>query len=226
MSGSGIVLDVNWIPRIGNWPTGATGFFCGTVPSNDAACMSYTTTNIGDTQPSTFASCCNGPIVNVTAPVTDKSDPSYGASCLAYCPVDFARKLEPDSFGDYWYCLTNTTVDSVGSWGKSNIMGSVSCGWANTSRHDQCEISVSIEKSAYSSTASKQSLYSAMGNATATTTSTKTWPSCPAQTTASATSTPTATSSRSNARSIRRDGSLVLASILVASLSLGVVHLG
>ncbi|KAH8660806.1 hypothetical protein BGZ60DRAFT_530811 [Tricladium varicosporioides] len=224
---SGIVLDVNWIPRAGNWPTGATGFFCGTVPFNDAACMSYTTTNIGYNQPSTFASCCNGPIVNITAPVTDKFNPSYGASCLTYCPVDPARQLVPDSFGDYWYCLSNTTADSIEIWSESKIMGSVTCGWANTSRHDQCEISVSIEKSAYSSSASK-SLYSAMGNTTAiaTITSTKTWPSCPAQTTASTTSTPTPTSTKSNAKSITRDGSLILTSILVASWSLGVLFLG
>ena len=83
------------------------------------------------------------------------------------------------------------------------ITGQITCGWVNTSRHDQCVNSVSVEQSYYSiSTAS-----AAMGNGTtsATATESKTWKSCPADRTASATSSPssTATGSKSDARLAR-----------------------
>jgi hypothetical protein len=88
-----------------DWPNNAAkGFICGTIPCNDAPCITYTSSssraaggyNINQYAPSTFASCCNGPIIKITQPITDPADPSFGATYLAYCPVDFSRTLSFD----------------------------------------------------------------------------------------------------------------------------------
>jgi hypothetical protein len=80
-----------------------------------------------------------------------------------------------------------------------DITGQVTCGWVNTSSHEQCVNSVGVEQSYYSvSTAS-----AALGNGTMTAlaTETKSWKSCPAEITAEATSSlsPTAAGSKSDA---------------------------
>jgi hypothetical protein len=183
MSRVGIVLDVNYIPRYPNWPTGFSGYVCGTIPSNDASCYvngdADSQRNIIDTQPRTFASCCDGPIVNITSPVTDLNDPSAGVNCLAYCPVDFIRTLEP-GFGDYWNCLTEETEGS-GPKFDDTINGKVTCGWVGTSEHDKCMISLAVE-SQYSATAtSTESVVHFGSNST---TTTREAPTCPPQRTA------------------------------------------
>jgi hypothetical protein len=198
-----IVLDVNYIPNaLVNWPSGITGYICGTIPSNDASCYSETSTprgrnNIDSRHPRTFESCCNGPITNVTSEVTNTSDPSYGATCLQYCSVDFVRTIEPDSFGDYWNCLSNSTDGSFGF--DDSIQGQVTCGWVNVSAHDECEISLAVESS-YSATATSFASVEPWDNrTTATATTTRPASSCPAQQTAnSITSAATATTTKSS----------------------------
>ncbi|TVY65589.1 RNA 3'-terminal phosphate cyclase [Lachnellula suecica] len=185
--------------------------------------------NIGTTQPQTFEQCCNGRIVNITQPVTDTSDPSYGVSCLAYCEVDFARTIDNGTdivFGDYWNCLSNRTEDTFGL-GDNPITGQATCGWVNTSKHDQCDSSVSVEQSYHSaSTASVAMIVSAMCNTTATTTSvygsvaSKTWASCPSEITPSATSTPSATATGS-----KSDAPIVKGETKIASIGTGLLML-
>ncbi|TVY27576.1 RNA 3'-terminal phosphate cyclase [Lachnellula hyalina] len=219
-----IVLDVNYIPRANNWPTGFSGYICGTIPFDDAPCASNPKlSNIGTTQPSTFTQCCNGPIINITSPSTAPSDPSNGASCLAYCDVDFARTIDNGTgygFGDYWDCLSNQNADA---FGPDAVTGSVTCGWVNTSTHEMCEISVSVEQSYYSlSTAS-----AAMGNATAsgdvatTATASKTFASCPAELTPTATSSAAATATGSKSNAVRVKGEVGMISVGTGLLMLG-----
>jgi hypothetical protein len=107
------------------------------APCFNASATGYFNSNIASTQPPTFTSCCNGPIMNITQPVTNASDPSFGANCLAYCEVDYWRVIEWQ--GDYWSCLNNLP-DVV-------VEGIATCGWLNTDAHDQCESSVSIVES-------------------------------------------------------------------------------
>ncbi|TVY39868.1 hypothetical protein LOCC1_G004307 [Lachnellula occidentalis] len=221
---SSITLDVNYIPRANNWPNGFSGYICGTIPFDDAPCASDPTlSNIGSIQPSTFTQCCNGPIINITSPSTAPSDPSNGASCLAYCDVDFARTIDDGTgigFGEYWDCISNHNADA---FGPDAVTGHVTCGWVNTSRHDMCEISVSVEQSYYSlSTAS-----AAMGNATATggadttATASKTFASCPADFTPTATSSPTATATGSKSKAGRVKGEMGIVSVGTGLLMLG-----
>jgi hypothetical protein len=140
-----MILRLNPTPVTAvDWPTGPgpSQFVCGTIPYSNAPCFNasatgYFNSNIASTQPPTFTSCCNGPIINITQPVTNTSDPSFGATCLAYCEVDYWRVI--DFWGDYYGCLNNV----------SNVVveGIVTCGWLNTDAHDQCEISLSIVES-------------------------------------------------------------------------------
>ncbi|EPE35039.1 hypothetical protein GLAREA_10734 [Glarea lozoyensis ATCC 20868] len=202
MSGVGIVLDINYIPRAPNWPTAFSGYVCGTIPTNDASCYvnadAQTQANIGSTAPRTFASCCNGPITNITSPVTDPNDPSVGVSCLAYCPVDFIRTLEPD-FGDYWNCITEKPDDRQGIL-DDTINGQITCGWVGTSDHDRCMISLAVE-SQYSSTAT-ESTHSKLYFSTNTIQEPTTTPTCPPQRTVqSTTSTTVAAATSSSNRS-------------------------
>lgn len=162
----GYVIGINYVPVVNDdWPNNAAkGFICGTIPYNDAPCIAYTSAssraagryNIDQYAPSTFASCCNGPIINITQPVTNPANPSFGATCLAYCPVDFGRTLSLDGgfAGDYWDCITNVTRGTSKPPGE--VYGTVTCGWVGTSLHDQCEVSISAV-SAY--TGSQVSMY-------------------------------------------------------------------
>lgn len=212
-----IILSVNYIPRVNNnWPQGFSGYICGSIPLNNPSCATDSSLeNIGTEQPSTFSRCCNGNLINITQLVSDPSNPSYGASCLSYCEVDYSRTIDNGTgigFGDYYNCLSNYTLDPFS--GDSTATGQATCGWVNTSQHDQCESSVSVEQSYYS-------VSTAMGNATATASASKTFDSCPADFTPSATSTPTATAmgSKSDARSARGEKG-------VASIGTGVILLG
>ncbi|KAG9228837.1 hypothetical protein BJ875DRAFT_219625 [Amylocarpus encephaloides] len=200
---SGIVLDVNYIPRFGrsteskNWPVNGTQHVCGIIPSSNAQCYTDSLLNVGKSAPRTFESCCNGPIVNITSAVTDPSDPSYGAQCLAYCPVDYVRTLEGGriDFGDYWDCITegDTSTDH-------GLNGDITCGFmGDVDTIDKCHISISVV-SLYSATATStkapQTWY--IGNSTATSAMKET-PTCPARRTSdSVTMTPTPTTTASS----------------------------
>jgi hypothetical protein len=219
---SAITLFVNYIPIVvNNWPKGFSGYICGTIPSNDAACAADSSLqNIGTDQPQTFEKCCSGRLVNITQPVTDSSNPSYGASCLAYCEVVFARTIDNGTgvgFGDYWNCLSNYTQDPFGG-DTDTVIGQATCGWVNTSWHDQCEISVSVEQSYYSASPA-----TALGNAisSAEPTASKTFASCPAAITPSTTSTPSATATGTKSGARHAKGETKMASVGTGLLMLG-----
>lgn len=223
MIGNGIVLSVNWIPRYykksPNWPGDRPGYFCGTIPSPDAACLQYSDSNIESAYPPrTFEKCCNGPIINITSPVTDPRDPSYGTSCLAYCAVDFERSSIGPGFSDYFECLSgheNGTSRKL----DDTIYGGVTCGWGSNSVHERCVASVSVEMDLATKT-------TASLNGTATPSPSQTFATCPAETTASTTATPTAESvgdsvgKKSAARSQTMEmsfGSMFVVALMVSS---------
>ncbi|RDL41617.1 uncharacterized protein BP5553_01596 [Venustampulla echinocandica] len=216
------VLSVNWIPRYnrGNWPGDTPGYFCGTIPTANAACLEYSSTNIASPYPPrTFEKCCNGPIINITSPVTDPKDPSYGTSCLAYCAVDLSRSSGLRSgFSDYFTCLQARTNGSYRF--DDSIYGSVTCGWGNNSRHEKCVSSVSIQKDL----ATKTTV--ALSDITNAVSSHMTFSTCPPETTASTTTTPAETPTAagagktSGARSENREmsvGSMFVVALMVSS---------
>jgi hypothetical protein len=221
MSGNGLLFEINFIPRYPNWPTGFSGYVCGTVPSNDASCYvngdADSQRNIADSQPRTFTSCCNGPIVNITSPVTDPSDPSVGVNCLAYCPVNFIRILEP-GFGDYWNCLREQTKGS-GQNLDDTINGKVTCGWVETSQHDRCTISLAAE-SQYSATATSTESFVQFGS-----NATRDAPTCPPQTTAELTTSatyPAETFTKNRSAASTTGPSLSISKIISALVLLGI----
>lgn len=241
--GSGYTVGVNYIPYVGdNWPNNAEkGYICGTIPYNDAPCLANTSSswdttgryNVDQYAPSTFARCCDGPIINITQPVVDENDPSYGATCLAYCQVDFSRTMDlrgGADFGEYWRCITNQTspdssLDSGTDSNGEDIYGSVTCGWIDTSEHDQCEISIGIERT---NTAPQATMYPlSQKNWSSPTTrmgaSTTTWSACPLQTTPSSSTTSDAvtspTTSQSAGTCLRpREAHITLSNIVTFSL--------
>ena len=236
------LLLVNHIPRRGNWPENAVGYFCGTIPYNDAPCLTTALNNVDQYGPATFSSCCDGPVVNITQAITDVNDPSYGATCLAYCPVNVSRSMDLSGgvVGEYFKCIENQATESPSTGGKDrngdDIYGSVTCGWTGVSEHDKCESSISILKT---NTASQQAWYPFsqldISHPTTILVTTTTYSTCPPQTTASATrssssSSPTTTGRNSSASGVRPTNakawiSLSLMVVLLTQISLNQPYL-